>query len=118
MIKVGDVFEIPLSDGRRAFGQYIFKDKMGPMIQVFNIITEIEIPIEEIINSKPLFRPVITGLIAAIRIGLWKKIGHMPVKDFEYPNFIQYLRQLRRWNLHINSMNTAQRGYLAENLLQ
>jgi hypothetical protein len=30
----------------------------------------------------------------------------------------QYLRQLRRWNLHINSMNTAQRGYLAENLLQ
>ena len=31
---------------------------------------------------------------------------------------IQYLRQLRRKNLYINSMNIAQRGNLAENLLQ
>jgi hypothetical protein len=33
-------------------------------------------------------------------------------------SYHQYLRQLRRWNLHINSMNTTQRGYLAENPLQ
>ena len=34
------------------------------------------------------------------------------------PSYNQYLRQLRRWDLHINRMNTAQRGHLAENLLQ
>ena len=35
-----------------------------------------------------MFRPVITGLFAAIRTGLWKKIGYIQVNDFEYPNFI------------------------------
>ena len=32
--------------------------------------------------------------------------------------YIQYLRQLRRKNLYINSMNTTQRGHLTKNLLK
>ena len=73
MIKVGDIIEIPLSDGRKAYGSYIYKDKMGPMIQVFDIITDQKIVPERLMEAKPLFRPIITGLFTAIRTGLWKK---------------------------------------------
>lgn len=68
MIRVGDLFEIPLSDGRKAYGQHIFKDKMGPLIQVFAIITYQNIVPEQLKSAKPLFRPVITGLFAAIKV--------------------------------------------------
>src|SRR6266511_4283661 len=94
---VGDVFEIPLSNGKKAFGQYVFRDSgQGPLIQVFNLISNKEINPKEIVKSKPLFPPVITGLFAAYRVGLWKKIGHIPVKDFKYPLFISTL--LGNWN--------------------
>ncbi len=102
---VGDIFEIPLSDGRKAFGQYVFRDKhQGPLIQVFDLIVKGDVSVEEIINSKPLFPPVITGLSAAYRIGLWKKIGYIPIKDFKYPLFISTLlgnlnRKPRQWFL-------------------
>ena len=92
-IRVGDVFQIPLSNGRMAYGQYVFRDeKHGPIIRVFDVITEDEIKFDEIrerlANAKLLFPPVITGVFAAVRTGLWKVIGRMPVDDFEYPNFI------------------------------
>jgi len=95
-IKVGDIFEIPLSDGRSAYGQYIFRDsKMGPIIQIFNRISESHIEIEDLRYSKLLFPPVITGLYGAIRTGLWTIIGYLPVKEFIYPNFISTTFDLR-----------------------
>jgi len=39
-------------------------------------------------NAQPLFPPVITGLFAAIRTGMWKVIGYMPVEEFAYPKFV------------------------------
>jgi hypothetical protein len=87
-VRIGDIFEIPLPDGRRAYGQYVFKDKMGPLIQVFDLITPIEISIEQLKNAGPLFPPVFTGLFAAIRTGLWKVIGQLPVATFSYQKFI------------------------------
>jgi hypothetical protein len=90
MIKVGDIFEIPLSNNRKAVGHFVFKDKKnGPLIQVFNDITDNEkVNIEDAINSNYLFPPVLTGLYAAIRVGLWHIIGKMPVTNFTYPKFI------------------------------
>jgi hypothetical protein len=93
--KVGDIFEIPLSDGRRTFGQYLHYSKMGPIIQVFNLISEEDIPIEQIPFSKPLFPPIITGLYAAIKEGYWKVIGHRIVLDFIHPKFISNLYDQR-----------------------
>ena len=92
-IRVGDVFAIPLSDDRRAYGRYVFKDKkMGPLIQVFDLITDGEVDSDQLISqlsdAQPLFPPVITGLFAAIRGGFWKVIGHMPVREFVYPKFV------------------------------
>lgn len=91
-IKVGDIFEIPLSNDRRAYGQYMFKDqKMGPLIQIFDLITEEEIGLDQLKDVQPLFPPVITGLFVAVRTGLWKIIGHIPIAKFVYPKFISTL---------------------------
>jgi hypothetical protein len=89
MVKVGDVFEIPLSDGRFAYGQYVFKDrKMGPIIQIFDLISEGRIGIEQLETAHHLFPPIITGLFAAIRTGMWSIIGRKAVESFTYPNFV------------------------------
>jgi hypothetical protein len=89
MIKKGDFFELPLSDGRFAYGQYVFKDrKMGPLIQVFDLISENRIQIEQLKTAYPLFPPIITGLFAAIRTGMWNVIGRKAVENFTYPNFV------------------------------
>ncbi|RME58482.1 hypothetical protein D6779_06370 [Candidatus Parcubacteria bacterium] len=92
-VSVGDVFEIPLSDGRKAYGQYVFRDeKEGPLIQVFDLITEGKVQPEQVLErlkmAKPLFPPVITGVFAAVRTGLWKVIGRLPVQEFTYPKFV------------------------------
>lgn len=89
-LKIGDIVEIPLSTGQRAFCQYVYRDKMGPIIRVFDLIVapDDEIAIERLADANLMFRPVITGLFAAVRTGLWKVIGRFPVLDFQYPNFI------------------------------
>ncbi|MCD4754139.1 MAG: immunity 26/phosphotriesterase HocA family protein [Anaerolineaceae bacterium] len=90
MIKIGDVFEIPLKGERKAYGQYVFKDKnQGPLVQIFDIIGEDTIPnLDDIRKAKPLFPPVITGINAAIRTGMWHIIGRLPIEDFVYPKFV------------------------------
>lgn len=92
-LRLGDIVEIPLSTGQRAFCQYVYRDKMGPIIRVFDVIVAQgdEIAIERFEDANLLFRPVITGLTAAVRTGLWKVIGRLSVSDFQYPNFISAL---------------------------
>ena len=106
-IRVGDIFEIPLLDGRRAYGQYVYRDsESGPIVQIFDLIlkeTE-SFKIEMISKSRPLFPPVITGLFAAIRTGEWKVVGHLDVEDFVYPLFLSPLRgrdpfSVKKWYL-------------------
>lgn len=92
-IRVGDIFQIPLSHGRYAYGQYVYRDKKhGPIIRVFDVITEDKMEFDQIQKqlayARLLFPPVITGIFAAIRTGMWKVIGNMPINDFEYPRFI------------------------------
>jgi len=89
--KIGDIIEIPLSNGKKAYGQYVFRDeKRGPLLQVYDLIIDSTtyVDMEDIVKAKPLFPPVITGLFAAIRTGLWKVVGNRPVKGFKYPGFI------------------------------
>lgn len=91
-VKIGDVFVIPLPNGGNAYGQYVFQDKkMGPLVQIFDLITEHKIQVDQLQETHPLFRPVITGLFAVIRSGLWEIIGTLPVKNFLYPMFISTL---------------------------
>ncbi|MDH5507365.1 MAG: Imm26 family immunity protein [Anaerolineae bacterium] len=86
---VGDILEIPLSDGRKAFCQFLHFDKLrGYLISVFDLITMDDIVIEDLSNYTPLFPPVLTFLTAAMHQG-WKIVGHLPVNDFKYPKFLQ-----------------------------
>ena len=88
MTRVGVIFEIPLSDGRAAYGQYVIKDKMGPIIQVFNLITRERPDLDTIMGSGQMFPPVITGLSAALRTGFWIQIGYKNVERLVYPGFV------------------------------
>lgn len=93
MIKIGDIIEISLSNGHKAYGQLVCKDKqMGPLIQIFDLTNDKGIEdIQQLKNVKPLFPPVITGVNAMVRQDLWKVIGHLPIETFVYPNFIRTL---------------------------
>jgi Immunity protein 26 len=88
MTKVGDIFEIPLTIGKKGYGQYVCRDKMGPMIRVFDLITLESPRIDEIVKSDQRFPPVITGLFAALRTGFWTRIGHKKIESFVYPGFV------------------------------
>jgi hypothetical protein len=88
--KVGDIFEIPLSKGRKAYGQYLHHSKMGPIVQVFDLISD-NVTIDQIVSSNLLFPPVITGLYAAIKNGYWKVIGYRPILGFVHPKFVSTL---------------------------
>jgi hypothetical protein len=88
-LKVGDILEIPLSMDRKAYGQYVFYDKkMGPLFQVFDLITETDNQLEKLKEVKALFPPIIVGLLAAVRLGIWKIVGWLPVEKFIYPKFV------------------------------
>ncbi len=92
--KIGDCFVMPLSDGRKAYGQYVYyHPEMGQLVQVLDLFTEEEIPVERLRDAGALFPPVFTGLTAAIRDGQWRIIGRLPVEDFNFPKF-RYLEKL------------------------
>lgn len=93
MPKIGDIFEIPLKNEKKAYGQFVFNDiEQGPLIQVFDLIVkngvQLEIQDIDINTAHHLFPPVITGLTAATRSNLWRIIGNLPVKKFVYPKFV------------------------------
>lgn len=88
--KVGDIIEIPLSHGRKGYAQYVHWDsKVGPLIQVFDFVTHERLDdVMRLDSAQPLFPPVITGLFAAVRTGVWEVIGHLPASGFVYPGFV------------------------------
>lgn len=91
MVKVGDIIEIPLTADRKGYAQYVIRDRMGPVIQVLNCIETSRPQIDYILESRPLFPPIITGLFAAIKSGYWIRIGNrIPIVN-DYPGFMSTL---------------------------
>ena len=91
--KIGDIFEVPISQGRMAIGQYLLQSKMGPIVQILGILPIDKNDIEELLLSKPLFPPVIVGLFAAIQKNMWRIIGNKKVTLIDHPKFISNI-----WN--------------------
>ncbi len=88
-LRIGDIIEIPLSNNRKSYAQYILRDlHVGPLIQVKNLILTEDFSLDKFRTAKPLFPPVSTGLFAAIRTGLWSIVGNLLVENFVYPGFI------------------------------
>jgi hypothetical protein len=112
----GDVFSIALPNGRVGYAQYVHHDTerlaaMGHLIRVFAETTDEVVDIEKLAiprNEAPptllnrigrslgfakppvaryAFPPVFVILDVSVRMGYFKKIGHVPVTDFQFPLF-------------------------------
>jgi hypothetical protein len=96
VVSIGDVFEIPLTDGRKAYGQYIYLDKLGPIIRVFDYFTKPKefVDLNKINISKLLFPPVYAGVGGAVRAGVWKVIGILSTNDYTFSGFISEISEI------------------------
>ncbi|HEX7018163.1 MAG TPA: hypothetical protein VF209_04630 [Patescibacteria group bacterium] len=63
-LKIGDVIEIPLPNGKKAFAHYLAKDFWGDLIGVFDYLADIneKINLEQIETKKFKFPPVFTRI--------------------------------------------------------
>ena len=88
-VKEGDVYRIPLPDGRYAFAQYLqWNDQLGCLMRVFDYISSRELEsVSELQAAGEMFPPVFVGLKGAVKAGRWKKIGILPVPSFRFPQF-------------------------------
>jgi hypothetical protein len=94
-LRVGDVIEIPLSDGSRAFCRYVERDEtLGPIVEVYSkrLSRTEDVDIERLGSTGLLFPPVVVGLSAALHAGLWRIVGHIPVRDYLRPLFLAVRR--------------------------
>lgn len=95
-LKTGDVLLIPLSETEAAIAQLVYHETnqrsvFTPLIRVIKGTfpnDEALIDLDEIDLTDQLFPPICTGVGAAVREGLYKKIGNQPVENFTYPKFI------------------------------
>lgn len=88
--KIGDILEIPLKDGRQAYGQYVYSDKRrSDILYVYDFFrkTEDRVDLKNIINSKLLFYTS-TFINSGVKLGVWNVIRNLPIKNFTYPGFI------------------------------
>jgi hypothetical protein len=92
MIRIGDIIQIPLSNQRNAFGQYVYNDKvMGPLLQIYKPTLNDDFDLDLLRKINWLFPPIITGLHWAVRQGMWTVIDRAKVSEFSYPKFIRTL---------------------------
>ncbi len=87
--KVGDVYEIQLSGGNKAYAQYIYEDRAyGSLICVFDLISTEDASLNVILSSPQRFPPVISDISRGIRDNIIKPIGRAVVLQFNYPGFV------------------------------
>lgn len=96
IVKLGDVFEIPLTDGRKAYGQYVYRESGGPIMRIFDYFTlPGEKPdLQEIDTKKLIFPPVYAGIMGAVRANAWKVIGELPFDDYKFEGFLNFIPEI------------------------
>ncbi|HYD34963.1 MAG TPA: DUF4259 domain-containing protein [Vitreimonas sp.] len=90
-IKLGDIFEIPLPNGKKAYGHYVWHDdKTGTLIQVFKqTLDQDEVFSLSNFNTKEyLFPAIYTVLKPTLNSGMWKIVENYPATNFSYPGFV------------------------------
>jgi hypothetical protein len=87
-IEPGDIYLIPLLDARFAYAQVLqWNDEMGYLVRVLDLITDIPAEVGNLRRIHDMFPPVFVALSGAISKGNWKKIGILPLADFNFPTF-------------------------------
>jgi hypothetical protein len=90
-LRVGSILEIPLSDGRKAYGRYFHRDpKMGQILQVYDLFLKKDenLDLSLLKDTRDLFQPIFVGISGAVRARIWKIVGYLPVENFSYPGFL------------------------------
>lgn len=96
-IHIGDILEINLPNKKKAYAQYIYKDKHnGDLIKVFNYFrsNNEKVEIEQLKKSSLIFPPVFTSVKNAIEKHNWIVIGNTRIENFIFPNFISTIYYL------------------------
>lgn len=101
MAKIGDIYEIHISSGKKAFAQYTCKDKFGTMIVVFDYFTNGQVDINLIKKAGYLFPPIFTPLYVAINSGKWITVGNFVPYNFKHPTFISTAYNFKTGNAGI-----------------
>lgn len=68
--RIGDIIEIPLTNGKKAFAHYLARDSWGDLIGVFDYLTDIdeEIDITKLRTKKLIFPPILTRVQAGMEL--------------------------------------------------
>ncbi|MGH7203249.1 MAG: Imm26 family immunity protein [Candidatus Levyibacteriota bacterium] len=95
LIKVGDVFKIPLSNNKFAYGQFVYEDKKrGDILRVFDKQTKgaaEQLNIADIDSSKLQFPPIYASMWWAVKEHGWEVIGTLPVDDYTFKGFLYHM---------------------------
>jgi hypothetical protein len=91
--QIGDIFELLLDDGTKAYVQYVFWDpEMGPAVRVLDLTMapgsdscDLHSRLE---NAETRFGPVFVGLRAAVQGGDWRKVANFEVVNVSCPCFL------------------------------
>lgn len=92
LAKLGDVIEIPLSNGKFVSAQYVGNGEQaglaGPLIRLFSPVRSNPVSsLSEIDFQSELIPPVFVGINPPLRTKRWRIIGNVPYNEFEFPRF-------------------------------
>ena len=87
VLKIGDVFCIPLLDDKYAYCQYVYESaSKASMIRVSNKISTKPMTVEELGDfNELLFEPVFAFLRDAVKDNNWFRIGNLNFNNFKIP---------------------------------
>ena len=85
--KIGDVFEVPLADGARGYGQVVSSVYLG----FFAVKSDAPLALDAILKNEVAFRIVVT--LDALQDGRWRIVGHahrteamsVPIRTWRQP---------------------------------
>ena len=100
-VRVGDVFAVPLADGRWGYVHYVRNSSTrGPIIRVLDMVTAEITTIEDLKGAGEMFPPIAAYFYAEVDQGRWVKVGHIPVTEFKFPLFVGGHRFEGSWKVH------------------
>jgi len=86
--RIGDCFAVPLPNGKVAHAQYVcLHHEIGTLVRVFDVVRDRPVDVDVLRRAGLLFPPVFVGLLAALRVCGWQRIGNFPAKGYWFPRF-------------------------------
>lgn len=89
-VRVGDVYAVPLGDGRYGYVQYIKQsDRRGPLLKVFNMVTKDRIQHAESLSEvDDMFGPIMGNIWSSVKMGTWEYLGKLAVPNIPWPQMV------------------------------